>query len=261
MGAPSIRGRREDARGLPEILGIDVTTAEDGAQGWLTFLQSLTARGLVRRQTGDLRAFHLRDCWPPSAPPCATTNLAALPNALRDPILWPSPEERRGRGCARRCTWCSKRARRCIPLQAQYDRIIDALARRSSPRPLSRRSSGPRGPAGVHRVPETDLAPNLVRTIRWNGSTRRSRRARTDVVGTASADRNALIRLVGAVLARTTRRNRRITALPRTGRPQQITRRYQFSSRTGVTPTAARTCLEPLHRRITRRRGTPRPWT
>ena len=34
-----------NAEGYREILGVDVTTAEDGA-GWLTFLRSLTARGL-----------------------------------------------------------------------------------------------------------------------------------------------------------------------------------------------------------------------
>jgi putative transposase len=34
-----------NAEGYREILGIDVSTAEDGA-GWLTFLRSLTARGL-----------------------------------------------------------------------------------------------------------------------------------------------------------------------------------------------------------------------
>src|SRR6187551_2328158 len=34
-----------NAEGYREILGIEVTTAEDGA-GWLTFLRSLTARGL-----------------------------------------------------------------------------------------------------------------------------------------------------------------------------------------------------------------------
>jgi Transposase, Mutator family len=40
-----------------EILGIDVTTAEDGA-GWLTFLRSLTAGGLsgVRLITSDAHA-------------------------------------------------------------------------------------------------------------------------------------------------------------------------------------------------------------
>jgi putative transposase len=45
------------AEGYREILGIDVTTAEDGA-GWLRFLRSLTARGLsgVRLVTSDPHA-------------------------------------------------------------------------------------------------------------------------------------------------------------------------------------------------------------
>ena len=43
-----------NAEGYREILGVDVTTAEDGA-GWLSFLRSLTARGLsgVRLVTSD----------------------------------------------------------------------------------------------------------------------------------------------------------------------------------------------------------------
>jgi putative transposase len=46
-----------NAEGYREILGIDVTTAEDGA-GRLTFLRSLTARGLsgVRLVTSDAHA-------------------------------------------------------------------------------------------------------------------------------------------------------------------------------------------------------------
>jgi putative transposase len=46
-----------NAEGHREILGIDVTTAEDGA-GWLTFWRSLTARGLsgVRLVTSDAHA-------------------------------------------------------------------------------------------------------------------------------------------------------------------------------------------------------------
>ncbi|KDP00448.1 transposase Mu, partial [Mycobacterium avium subsp. hominissuis 100] len=46
-----------NADGYREILGIDVTTAEDGA-GWLTFLRSLTARGLsgVKLVTSDAHA-------------------------------------------------------------------------------------------------------------------------------------------------------------------------------------------------------------
>ena len=46
-----------NAEGYREILGIDVTTAEDGA-GWLTFGRSLTARGLsgVKLVTSDAHA-------------------------------------------------------------------------------------------------------------------------------------------------------------------------------------------------------------
>ena len=46
-----------NAEGHREILGIDVSTAEDGA-GWLTFWRSLTARGLsgVRLVTSDAHA-------------------------------------------------------------------------------------------------------------------------------------------------------------------------------------------------------------
>ena len=46
-----------NAEGYREILGLDVTTAEDGA-GWLTFLRSLTARGLsgVKLATSDAHA-------------------------------------------------------------------------------------------------------------------------------------------------------------------------------------------------------------
>ena len=42
-----------NAEGYREILGVDVSTAEDGA-GWLAFLRSLSARGLSGGQTGDL---------------------------------------------------------------------------------------------------------------------------------------------------------------------------------------------------------------
>ena len=70
-----------NAEGYREILGIDVTTAEDGA-GWLTFLRSLTARGLsgVKLVTSDAHAGLIgRDRGHP-----ARGGLAALPHPLRD---------------------------------------------------------------------------------------------------------------------------------------------------------------------------------
>lgn len=56
-----------NAEGYREILGIDVTTAEDGA-GWLTFLRSLAARGLsgVALVTSDAT----QGCWQPSGRLC-----------------------------------------------------------------------------------------------------------------------------------------------------------------------------------------------
>jgi putative transposase len=70
-----------NAEGYREILGVDVTTAEDGA-GWLTFLRSLTARGLsgvglvtsdAPRRAGGRDRRHL-----------ARGGLAALPHPLHD---------------------------------------------------------------------------------------------------------------------------------------------------------------------------------
>ena len=70
-----------NAEGYREILGIDVTTAEDGA-GWLTFLRSLTARGLsgVKLVTSDAHAGLLAAIGA-TLPGCG---LAALQNPLRD---------------------------------------------------------------------------------------------------------------------------------------------------------------------------------
>ena len=70
-----------NAEGYREILGIDVTTAEDGA-GWLTFLRSLTARGLsgVKLVTSDAHAGLVAAI---GATP-AGSGLAALQNPLRD---------------------------------------------------------------------------------------------------------------------------------------------------------------------------------
>jgi hypothetical protein len=51
-----------NAEGYREILGIDVTTAEDGA-GWLTFLRSLTARGLSGANWSPVML--TPGCWPP----------------------------------------------------------------------------------------------------------------------------------------------------------------------------------------------------
>lgn len=70
-----------NAEGYREILGVDVTTAEDGA-GWLTFLRSLTAPGSLRCPTGHQRCA----CRVGGRDWChlAGGGLAALQNALHD---------------------------------------------------------------------------------------------------------------------------------------------------------------------------------
>jgi putative transposase len=78
-----------NAEGYREILGVDVSTAEDGA-GWLAFWRSLTARGLsgVRLVTSDAHAGlvaalgHLAWC-----------RLAALPHPLHDQPDGDHPQE------------------------------------------------------------------------------------------------------------------------------------------------------------------------
>ncbi len=92
-----------NAEGYREILGIDVTTAEDAA-GWLTFWRSLTARGLsgVRLVTSDAHA-GLVAAIGATLPGAAwqrcrthyTTNLMAV------------TPSRRGRGCGPCCIRCS----------------------------------------------------------------------------------------------------------------------------------------------------------
>ncbi|BBX87371.1 hypothetical protein MAUB_52440 [Mycolicibacterium aubagnense] len=92
-----------NAEGYREILGIDVTTAEDGA-GWLTFWRSLTARGLsgVKLVTSDAHA-GLVAAIGATLPGAAwqrcrthyTTNLMSVTPRVRGP------------GCAPCCTRCS----------------------------------------------------------------------------------------------------------------------------------------------------------
>src|ERR1700742_2244082 len=92
-----------NAEGYREILGIDVTTAEDGA-GWLTFLRSLTARGLsgVRLVTSDATP----GCSPRSGPPCPEPPGNAVA-PITPPTSWPSPPSPRGRGSRPCCIRCS----------------------------------------------------------------------------------------------------------------------------------------------------------
>ena len=181
-----------NADGYREILGVDVSTAEDGA-GWLTFWRSLTARGLsgVKLVTSDAHA-GLVAAIGATLPGAAwqrcrthyTTNLMAI--TRRPP----------GRGCGPCCTRCSTSptpnrltpnmigsSRRWPTSSRKWPTTWRRPARTCWRSPPSPRRSGARSG----------------RTIPRSGSAKRSRR-RTDVVGIFPTA-TPLIRLVGAVLA------------------------------------------------------------
>ncbi|MCV7029543.1 IS256 family transposase [Mycobacterium sherrisii] len=181
-----------NAEGYREILGIDVSTAEDGA-GWLTFWRSLTARGLsgVKLVTSDAHA-GLVGAVGATLPGATwqrcrthyTTNLMAItPKAS-----WP---------------WVRTLLHSVFDqpdaqsVAAQYDRIIDALADKL-----------PKVAAHL-QANRTDLLaftafPKQIWRQIWSNNPQerlnKEIRRRTDVVG-IFPDRDALIRLVGAILA------------------------------------------------------------
>jgi len=112
-----------NAEGYREILGVDVTTAEDGA-GWLTFLRSLTARGLsgVKLVTSDAHAGLLAAIGatlPGASWQRCRTHYATNLMAITPKSSWP---------------WVRTLLHSVFDqpdsesVGAQYDRIIDALA-------------------------------------------------------------------------------------------------------------------------------------
>ena len=181
-----------NAEGYREILGIDVTTAEDGA-GWLTFLRSLTARGLtgVRLVTSDAHA-GLVNAIGATLPAASwqrcrthyTTNLMAV----TPKTSWP---------------WVRTLLHSVFDqpdadsVAAQYDRVIDALADKL-PKVAEHLED-----ARADLLAFTAFPKQIWRQVWSNNPQERLNkeiRRRTDVVG-IFPDRNALIRLVGAVLA------------------------------------------------------------
>lgn len=109
--------------GYREILGVDVTTAEDGA-GWLTFLRSLTARGLhgVWLVTSDAHAglvAAVGATLPGAAWQRCRTHYTTNLMAVTPKVSWP---------------WVKTLLHSVFdqpdadPVAAQYDRIVDAAA-------------------------------------------------------------------------------------------------------------------------------------
>jgi putative transposase len=181
-----------NADGHREILGLQVTSAEDGA-GWLAFFRDLTARGLtgVQLVTSDAHAglvTAIGATLPGAAWQRCRTHYAANLMAATPKASWP---------------WVKAMLHSvydqpdAASVHAQFDRVLDALADKL-PRVAEHLEA-----ARTDVLAFTTFPQEVWRQI-WsnNPSERLNReiRRRTDVVG-IFPDRDALIRLVGAVLA------------------------------------------------------------
>jgi transposase-like protein len=181
-----------NADGYREILGVDVTSSEDGA-GWLAFFRSLVARGLsgVRLVTSDAHAGLVAAIggtlpgasWQRCRTHYSTNLMAVTPKAS-----WP---------------WVKTLLHSVYDqpdadsVHAQYDRIIGALSEKL-PRVADHLDA-----ARPDLLAFTAFPKQIWKQIWSNNPQERLNkeiRRRTDVVG-IFPDRTALIRLVGAVLA------------------------------------------------------------
>ena len=181
-----------NAEGYREILGLQVTSAEDGA-GWLAFFRDLTARGLsgVRLVTSDAHnglvnaigatlpgaswqrcrthfAANLMSCTPKSSWPWVKTLLHSV---------YDQPD--------------------ADAVHAQFDRVVAAVAEKLAT------VADYLEEARADVLAFTAFPKEIWRQI-WSNNPQerlnREIRRRTDVVG-IFPDRNAAVRLIGAVLA------------------------------------------------------------
>ena len=181
-----------NADGHREILGLQVTSAEDGA-GWLGFFRDLTARGLtgVALVTSDAHAglvTAIGATLPGAAWQRCRTHYAANLMAATPKASWP---------WVRALLHSVYDQPDAASVHAQFDRVLDALADKL-PRVAEHLEA-----ARADVLAFTAFPKEVWRQI-WsnNPSERLNReiRRRTDVVG-IFPDRDSLIRLVGAVLA------------------------------------------------------------
>jgi transposase-like protein len=181
-----------NADGHREILGLDVASAEDGA-GWLAFLRGLVARGLSGVQ------LVISDAHPGLVAAIGS----ALPGAawqrcrthyLRN-LLTRVPRSAQPHVATQVRTIFDQADADAV--HAQYDRVIDALE------PKYREAAEHLEAARAELLAFTSYPREIWRQIWSNNPQERLNkeiRRRTDVVGIFPG-RDALIRLVGAVLA------------------------------------------------------------
>jgi len=181
-----------NADGHREILGLHVTSGEDGA-GWLAFFRDLTARGLtgVRLVTSDAHAglvAAIGATLPGASWQRCRTHYAANLMSVTPKSSWP---------------WVKTLLHSVYDqpdtasVHAQFDRVVAAVAEKLP------RVGDHLDQARTDVLAFTAFPKELWRQI-WSNNPQerlnREIRRRTDVVG-IFPDRNATIRLIGAVLA------------------------------------------------------------
>ena len=204
--------------GHREILGLQVTTSEDGA-GWLGFFRDLVARGLsgVKLVTSDAHAglvAAIGATLDGAAWQRCRTHYAANLMSVTPKSSWP---------------WVKALLHSIYDqpdaesVHAQFDRVINALAEKLPA--VADHLEGARADI----LAFTAFPKEIWRQI-WsnnpNERLNREIRRRTDVVGILP-DRSSIIRLVGAVLAEQHGRLGRRPPLPRTRHPHPSTSRHQ----------------------------------
>jgi transposase-like protein len=181
-----------NAEGYREILGLQVTSAEDGA-GWLAFFRDLTARGLsgVALVTSDAHrglVEAIGATLPGASWQRCRTHYAANLMAATPKSAW---------GWVKALLHSVYDQPDAASVHAQFDRVLDTLGEKL-PAVAAHLDS-----ARADVLAFTGFPKAIWRQI-WSNNPQerlnREIRRRTDVVG-IFPDRTALIRLVGAVLA------------------------------------------------------------